>query len=59
MIKKYLHYIGEEAKKKLRGTILAFVEKNPQAILLDCGCDNGEFTIEVAKKIGTKKNSGD
>lgn len=58
MIKKYLCYIGEEAKKKRLGVILDFVEKNPQAALLDCGCDNGEFTKEVAKKIKAKEITG-
>lgn len=38
--------------------ILKLLEENPQAKLLDCGCDNGEFTVEQAKTIGTCKVYG-
>lgn len=39
-------------------SILKLLEENPQDELLDCGCDNGEFTVEQAKKIGTCKVYG-
>jgi ubiquinone/menaquinone biosynthesis C-methylase UbiE len=39
-------------------SILKLLEENPQAKLLDCGCDNGEFTVEQSKRIGTSKVYG-
>jgi len=39
-------------------SILKLLEENPQAKLLDCGCFNGEFTVEQAKRVGTCKTYG-
>ena len=39
-------------------SILKLLEENPQAELLDCGCNNGEFTVEVAKRIRSCKVYG-
>lgn len=33
-------------------------ERNPDAVFLDLGCDDGRITIEMAEKVGTKKNFG-
>lgn len=41
-----------------RRHILALVESNPDAQLLDCGCGSGDFTRQVAEKIGTSHVSG-
>jgi len=38
--------------------ILSLLEKNPDAKLLDLGCDDGTWTLELAKKIGTKNITG-
>lgn len=38
--------------------VLSLLEKNPQAMFLDLGCNTGEFTIEMANKIGTRKIFG-
>jgi 2-polyprenyl-3-methyl-5-hydroxy-6-metoxy-1,4-benzoquinol methylase len=40
------------------GSILKLLEENPQAKLLDLGCNQGEFTLRVGKKIGTDKVYG-
>lgn len=43
---------------KCKKSILELVEANPEAKLLDLGCNDGIFTTEIAKKIGTKKVYG-
>ncbi|MCK5258717.1 MAG: class I SAM-dependent methyltransferase, partial [Thermoplasmatales archaeon] len=37
-----------------RENFLSLLEKDSSAKLLDLGCDDGEFTIEASKLIGTK-----
>ena len=41
-----------------RENFLSLLEKNVSAKLLDLGCDDGEFTIEASKLIGTKIEYG-
>jgi len=41
-----------------RASILSSLESSPNVTLLDCGCDDGQFTLEIAKKIGTKNIFG-
>ena len=39
-------------------SIINLLELNPKVSYLDCGCDDGSFTKQVADKIGTKKVYG-
>ena len=41
-----------------RQVILGMVEQNEKAAILDCGCASGDFTKEMAAKIGTNKVYG-
>lgn len=36
-----------------RKTIIELAEPSPRAVYLDCGCDDGSFTVEVAARLGT------
>lgn len=38
--------------------ILGMVERNELATILDCGCGSGDFTREIAAKIGANKVYG-
>lgn len=58
MIGKYLYTIGKEAGEKRERNLLSLLEKNENAAYLDCGCYTGKLTLEVAKKIQTKKVFG-
>lgn len=58
LLKKYLFYIWEDSVKELISNIFSSLEENSSAILLDCGCDEGDFTMEVTKQIKAKKVYG-
>lgn len=58
IILRYLYTIGREAGKKREENLLSLLEKNPDAVLLDCGCYDGKLTLKIARKIGTKKIHG-
>lgn len=52
-IEKIAIYLTREARMGDQKLSLSLLEHNPECVLLDCGCNNGEFTLEKAKKIGT------
>lgn len=51
---KYLRTLYNKAEKNSKDDILSLLEYNPNAILLDCGCGDGEITLKFASKIGTQ-----
>ena len=57
-IAKLAGYSGKRAFVRCRQAELALFERNPEAVLLDCGCRDGEFTLKKASKIGTNKIFG-
>ncbi|WP_305066737.1 class I SAM-dependent methyltransferase [Methanoculleus sp.] len=48
----------EKTDHENRQRILELVEHNPGVRLLDCGCGNGDFTRQIAEKIGTSQIFG-
>lgn len=44
----------EESVRLCKESILNLTKKNHNAVILDCGCDDGSFTTQVAKRICTK-----
>jgi ubiquinone/menaquinone biosynthesis C-methylase UbiE len=44
--------------EEYRKDVLSLFEPHPDARLLDLGCGDGEFTLRVAEKIGTKRVFG-
>jgi ubiquinone/menaquinone biosynthesis C-methylase UbiE len=58
MINKVLKNMFENSKRMNEENILKFLKKNPEAKILDLGCDDGKWTLRIAKKIEAKKVSG-
>jgi len=57
-MKKILTKIFNESVKLNHKNILKSLDRNTSAKLLDLGCDEGTWTLELAKKIGTKQVYG-
>jgi ubiquinone/menaquinone biosynthesis C-methylase UbiE len=55
---KCIEKIGKRTRLENNRINLSLLEWSPDAVLLDCGCNEGEFTLEVAEKIGTRKIYG-
>ena len=53
-MKDFLLTLWSYSESINRENFLSLLEKDSSAKLLDLGCDNGEFTIESSKIIGTK-----
>jgi SAM-dependent methyltransferase len=53
LMKKYLLSLIENSYKQNSANLLSFAESNPNARVLDLGCDDGNKTLELGKQIGT------
>lgn len=54
IFKKYLLSLIDTGYKANGEAILNFLDINPKASLLDLGCNDGSWTVELAKKVKTK-----
>jgi len=43
----------QDSQRDCRDSVLGLTERQTDAVYLDCGCDDGSFTCEVARKLGT------
>jgi SAM-dependent methyltransferase len=57
-MRKYLENLYIGAANLNRKNIVEILENRPESKLLDLGCDDGTYTLELANKIGTKDMSG-
>lgn len=57
-LRQYMHRIFERAVEQNLTNILGLIERDPKAVLLDCGCDDGAITKKIAAKAGTSKVHG-
>jgi len=58
MIKTIMQRLWDAAEKMYMRNIFDMLEKDEDAILLDCGCDDGRNTLEIAQGIGTNNIYG-
>lgn len=58
MLKKILRKIHSNAMNLSKSNILGLMERDKNAKFIDLGCDEGTFTLELAKKIHTKNCYG-
>lgn len=56
--KKFLLNLVNKSGKNNERNILDLLEKNENAALLDLGCDDGEWTVELGEQIGTNNIFG-
>jgi SAM-dependent methyltransferase len=43
----------QDSQRDCRQSVLDLIQRQTDAVYLDCGCDDGRFTSEVAHKLGT------
>lgn len=53
-IKKFLHNLFASARTLNDNGIISLVDSDPKGRVLDLGCDDGNLTISLAKKMGTQ-----
>jgi len=58
IILRVFNRIVRQTRAERRRANLSLLEKDPNAKLLDCGCNDGEFTMRVAETIGTDRIYG-
>jgi SAM-dependent methyltransferase len=58
ILKRYLKGLRDKAAAGYSKDVLSFLEPNPQALILDSGCDNGEWTLRIGEKVGSKSLFG-
>jgi len=54
MQRSFIHLHHQAHSIENRNIVLGLCDTNPNARLLDCGCNDGEITMEVARQIGTE-----
>lgn len=54
----YFSFLGRDAGTRLHWEILNMLPQKPNALFLDCGCDDGEFSLKMAETIKTREVFG-
>jgi len=53
-LKKYFQFLWNKAEKDNINNIFSLLEYNSTAVLLCCGCDDGELSLKIAAKVEPK-----
>lgn len=57
-IKRYLRYLQRTAARDSWKQIRGFISPSPRSVLLDCGCSDGQGTLEVSQWLNTEEVYG-
>ena len=55
LIHDFIHNLWGKAMLMNKSNILSMMDVNKEAILLDLGCDDGEWSNKIAKHIGASE----
>jgi len=55
---KMLKTIYDKTSLENKRVILSMLQLHPDAVILDCGCNTGDFAVEIAARIGTTRVFG-
>lgn len=58
MLRSWFHRMRSRADRLNREQILELLEPHPTAALLDLGCDNGDWTLALGRRVGTTNLHG-
>lgn len=58
LVKKYLNHIYKAEGRERRNTQEQLMKHDPSAIVLDCGCREGDNTIRMTSRIGSQRIIG-
>jgi SAM-dependent methyltransferase len=54
----YFEYLFKDTSYLVHSSPQWMIKPNPQAVLLDCGCGNGEYSLYLSKLLGTNQVIG-
>jgi SAM-dependent methyltransferase len=57
-VSHYLTNVHRQVKKNIKENVLSLCASNSAMSLLDCGCEDGTFSMRVARKVGAKRVVG-
>ncbi|MBF0540558.1 MAG: methyltransferase domain-containing protein [Nitrospirae bacterium] len=55
---RYIKFLWHQAEIERRNKILSLILPNEGSTLLDCGCDDGSFTMQIANKLKAQRIIG-
>ena len=58
LLLRYFEYLFQDTCTQMYSTPQRMMARDPQAVLLDCGCEQGEFTLMMAEQLGTSQVIG-
>lgn len=57
-LRSYIHYLADQIEHRIEDVVIEYLPKNSTAVLLDCGCDDGDKAVNRAKAVGITKLLG-
>ena len=57
-LRRYMKHLHDSAEREYHAALLSLFDRDPNATLVDLGCDDGSWTVAVAKAVGTTSPIG-